>query len=136
MTFTGFIVAFSMALITFYVNQRLHKMLNIKITINSLFDIYGEEEFIEDFEPTEAAKRLMDEIIIIEKMNDDNFYIQLELKYLRKLRLVYFKYKNKEEAIDEIKKIGFQKLGRSFIILAYLNIKLPYYEYFKLKENE
>jgi hypothetical protein len=43
MSFTGFMFAFMLALLTFYVNQRIAKMTNIKILINTLFDIYGGE---------------------------------------------------------------------------------------------
>jgi hypothetical protein len=35
----------------------------------------------------EVATRLMNEIINIEKMNDNNFYVNLELETLKELRL-------------------------------------------------
>jgi hypothetical protein len=47
MSFTGFMFAFMLALLTFYVNQRIAKMTNIKI-INTLFDIYGGEQAFDD----------------------------------------------------------------------------------------
>jgi hypothetical protein len=99
-------------------------MTNIKILINSMFDIYGGEGF-EEFESKEVASRLMDEIINIEKMNDNNFYINIELKQLRKLRLIYFNFKDVESAKLEIKELKFNKLGRSFIILSFFDLRFP-----------
>lgn len=124
MTFTGFSIAFMLALTTFYVNQRIAKMTNIKILINTLFDIYGGEGF-DEFDSKEVASRLMDEIINIEKMNDNNFYINNELKTLRKLRLVYFNFFDKDKAKEEIKSLKFNKLGRSFIILSFFDLRFP-----------
>jgi hypothetical protein len=49
MSFTGFYVCFYVSIITFYVNQRIAKMTNIKILINTLFDIYGGEQAFDDF---------------------------------------------------------------------------------------
>jgi hypothetical protein len=68
MSFTGFMFAFMLALLTFYVNQRIAKMTNI--LINTLFDIYGGEQAFDDFDSKEVATRLMNEIINIEKMNN------------------------------------------------------------------
>jgi hypothetical protein len=63
-------------------------MTNIKILINTLFDIYGGEQAFDDFDSSkEVATRLMNEIITIEKMNDNNFYVNLELETLKELRL-------------------------------------------------
>jgi|TARA_R110000782_G_scaffold21299_1_gene57297 hypothetical protein len=124
MSFTGFLFAFALALSTFHVNQRIAKMTNVKILINSLFDIYGHESF-DDFDGKEVATRLMNEIINIEKINDNNYYINLELKRVKKLRLVYYHFKDKNTATEEIKKIGFVSLNKSFIVLAFLDISLP-----------
>lgn len=121
--------AFLLAISTFYVNHRIQKMTNIKILLNSLFDIYGKENSYHDFNHSEVATRLMDEIINIEKLNDDNFYVNLELKKLKKLRLVYFHYTDGETANRQIKEINFIKLDRFFIIFAFLDIKLPNYIY-------
>ena len=79
MTFTAFFFAFSLAVTTFYVNQRLHKMTNIKITINSFFDIFAQETSFDEFDKEDVVKRLMDEIIAIEKVIDVNFYVDIEL---------------------------------------------------------
>lgn len=124
MSFMGFFIAFMLALTTFYVNQRIAKMTNIKILINTLFDIYGGKRF-DEFDNKEVASRLMDEIINIEKMNDNNFYINNELKVLRKLRLVYFNFENKDKAREEIESLNFTKLGRSFIILSFIDLRFP-----------
>lgn len=127
MEYFGYIFAFYLAIITFYINHRIQKMINIKIIFNSLFDIYGSEESFANFEMSEVSRRLQDEIIDIEKLNDNNYYINEELKKLKKLRLVYFHYKDKKSAIKEIESISFKRLGRSFIILCFLDIKIPYF---------
>ena len=59
---SGLFFAFILALTTFYINHRLQKMLKIKITINSLFDIYGNENSIDNFDHNEANKSLQHEI--------------------------------------------------------------------------
>jgi hypothetical protein len=122
MSFTGFMFAFMLALLTFYVNQRIAKMTNIKILINTLFDIYGGEQAFDDFDSKEVATRLMNEIINIEKMNDNNFYVNLELETLKELRLVYYRFTDKEIAKEQINSLCFNRLTRSFIILAFLDI--------------
>lgn len=122
-------IGFWMAFITFYVNQRIHKMRNIKIIINSLFQIYGTSHVFEEFEAKDIPARLMDEIINIEKLSDDNFYIDWGLEKLRALRFAYFEYlthNDKELTIRQIENIKFAKLDKSFIILAFLDIKIPY----------
>lgn len=129
MTFISFSLAFMMALFTFYVNQKIHKMRNIKILINTLFTVYGNENSFKEFKIDEVPTRLMNEIIEIEKLNDDNYYIDYQLKKLRQLRLVYFNFKDNESAIKEINDINFIKLDKFFVILAFLNIKLPKYIY-------
>jgi hypothetical protein len=125
MSFTGFMFAFMLALLTFYVNQRIAKMTNIKILINTLFDIYGGEQAFDDFDSKEVATRLMNEIINIEKMNDNNFYVNLELETLKELRLVYYRFTDKEIAKEQINSLCFNRLTRSFIILAFLDIIPP-----------
>jgi hypothetical protein len=124
MSFTGFMFAFMLALLTFYVNQRIAKMTNIKILINTLFDIYGGEQAFDDFDSKEVT-RLMNEIINIEKMNDNNFYVNLELETLKELRLVYYRFTDKEIAKEQINSLCFNRLTRSFIILAFLDIIPP-----------
>jgi len=129
MTFISFSLAFMMALFTFYVNQKIHKMRNIKILINTLFTVYGNENSFKEFKIDDVPTRLMNEIIEIEKLNDDNYYIDYQLKKLRQLRMVYFDFKDAETAIEEIHKINFVKLDKFFIIFAFLDVKLPNYIY-------
>jgi hypothetical protein len=67
----------------------------------------------------------MNEIINIEKMNDNNFYVNLELETLKELRLVYYRFTDKEIAKEQINSLCFNRLTRSFIILAFLDIIPP-----------
>jgi hypothetical protein len=73
----------------------------------------------DDFDSKEVATRLMNEIINIEKMNDNNFYVNLELETLKELRLVYYRFTDKEIAKEQINSLCFNRLTRSFIILAF-----------------
>ena len=130
--FISIFTAFSLALISFYVNRRIQKMLDIKIIINSLFDIYVNKYVLDDFELANIHIRLMDEIINIEKINDHNHYINIELKKLKKLRLVFFKaFKTNqtdvEQLLNEIRDIKFKPLDNSFILLAFFDIKISYF---------
>lgn len=127
MEFLGYIFAFYLAIVTFYINHRIQRMINMKIIFNSLFDIYAKPESFNNFDVNEVSKRLMDEIIDIEKLNDNNLYINEELYKLKKLRLVYFHFRNKKAALKEIDNINFNRLGRSFIILCFLNIRISYF---------
>jgi hypothetical protein len=126
MTFISFSLAFMMALITFYVNQRIHKMRNVKILINTLFSVYGNRDSFKEFNVEDVPARLMTEIIEIEKLNDDNYFIDYQLKKLRKLRMVYFNFHDVDSAVIEIENIKFKKLNKSFIVLAFLDIEIPY----------
>lgn len=125
--FISLTIAFWMAFITFYVNQSVHRLRNIKILINTLFYIYASPKIFEELEPKDIPGKLMDEIISLEKMHDDNFIISNEIEKLKKLRLAYFKYLDhldKEKTIEEISNIKFAKLGNTFIILSFLNLRL------------
>lgn len=117
--------AFMLALITYYINQRIQKVVTIKILINSLFDIYGNANAFLENPPDEVASKLMIEIIEIEKKIDNEHQIEKEVEKLKKLRLIYFKFNNEsvQDIEQKIAEIGFVKLSRAFIILSLLNIK-------------
>lgn len=128
---SGLFFAFILALITFYINHRFQKMLKIKITINSLFDIYGKEESIDNFDHNEANKSLQQEILILEKLNDNNYFITQEINKLKQLRKLYYELANTRQHMvkvnkswfkNNVEKIRFRKLTKSFIVLSFLDL--------------
>lgn len=128
---SGLFFAFILALTTFYINHRLQKMLKIKITINSLFDIYGKEESIDNFDHNEANKSLQQEILILEKLNDNNYFITQEINKLKQLRKLYYELANTRQHMikvnkiwfkNNVEKIQFKKLTKSFIVLSFLDL--------------
>lgn len=128
MNFISLTVAFWMAFITFYVNQNVHKFRNIKILINTLFYIYGNPNIFHEMDPKDIPNKLLDEIIALEKMHDNNFAISNEIEKLKKLRMTYFNYLkhlDKDKTINEIKDIKFVKLGNTFILISFFNLRLP-----------
>mgnify|MGYP006049665059 FL=1 len=128
---SGLFFAFTLALTTFYINHRLQKMLKIKITINSLFDIYGNENSIDNFDHNEANKSLQQEILILEKLNDNNYFITQEINKLKQLRKLYYELAHTREHMvkvnkawfkNNVEKIQFKKLTKSFIVLSFLDL--------------
>ena len=128
---SGLFFAFILALTTFYINHRLQKMLKIKITINSLFDIYGNENSIDNFDHNEANKSLQQEILILEKLNDNNYFITQEINKLKQLRKLYYELAHTREHMvkvnqiwfrNNVEKIQFKKLTKSFIVLSFLDL--------------
>ena len=115
-------IAFVMAVITFYVNSRIRRMIDIKIAINALFELYGQPYSFKASNPEEINKILSSEILSLEKMYDENKWIKKEVEKVRMLRQLYFHYSEDMDVEEGLNKIGFEKLGRGFIILAYLNI--------------
>ncbi len=115
-------ITFLMALFTFNVNHRIKRYLDIKIIINSLFELYGQVNSFKINDTKDVNHTLMNEIVGLEKMHDDNFYARIQINKLRKLRLMYFEYNENttdEELISRLKEINFRKLDRSFIILSF-----------------
>ena len=128
---SGLFFALTLALTTFYINHRLQKMLKIKITINSLFDIYGKEESIDNFDHNEANKSLQQEILILEKLNDNNHFITQEINKLKQLSKLYYELANTRQNMvkvnktwfkNNVEKIRFRKLTKSFIVLSFLDL--------------
>jgi len=119
---TQFLLGFLLAILSFHINHKLKKIVDMKILINSLFELYGTEETFKNHSPSDANNQLMHEIISIEKMYDNNRYIKQEVNKLSKLRLLYFN-NNINTLNNDLKMIKFKKLGRLFIIMSFLNIK-------------
>lgn len=117
-----FLFGFLLALLSFHINHKIKKIIDIKILINSLFELYGSEQTFKNHNQKDANNQLMQEIIAIEKMYDDNQYIKKAVSKLIKLRLIY--YNNNVETIEaDLKAINFKKLGRLFIITSFINAK-------------
>jgi hypothetical protein len=121
------LVAFILAVVSFYVNHKLKKAMDIKILINSLFDIYGKPTSLEEYEPKEVVRTLDAEILNLEKLHDENHHIAKEVLRIRKLRRVWHVI-SKDDTIpspgefqEKVESIGFSKLGSSFITLVFLN---------------
>lgn len=132
MDFVNLTVGFWLAIITFQINRRVQKMTNIKIALNSLFDMFGDISAIrEDYEYENVKNILLNEIINLEKLHDNNYYVTIELRRLKKLQNIYYKlYKEEiteDQAIRRLKNIKFNPLNKSFIVLAFFNIKITYF---------
>ena len=115
-------IAFTMAVITFYVNSRIRRMIDIKVVINALFELYGQPSSITKSDPSEINRILSNEILSLEKMYDENETIKEQVEKVKELRALYFHFDENTNFEEGLNKIGFQKLGRGFIILSYLNL--------------
>lgn len=118
-----FLLGVFVAMLTFHINHKVKRIFDIKILINTLFDVFGNvDSFIEN-DKHDVRVQLMNEILNIEKMYDANFYVKNQIVKIKKLKSLY---SEKEITIDDfeeaISKINFKKLGRTFIILAILNL--------------
>lgn len=127
MTYSQFILTFILAIITYAINQRINKLLNIKVVINSLYDIYYTDEALQTWALEKIAEKLMDEILDLEKSNDQNFYIDLEIKKLRELQKKFLTLE-KSEIENEIKNSNHKRLNKSFVVLSFFDIEIPYGE--------
>jgi hypothetical protein len=117
-----FLLGVLLAMLSFHINHNLKKVIDIKILINSLFELYGSELSYRDYNPKDVNIQLMQEIVMLEKMYDNNKYIKNEINKLIELRLIYFAF-NERTFNTQLKQIGFKKLGKNFIILSFLNLK-------------
>ena len=126
------LIAFMLAVITYYINNRLQRIIQIKIAINSLFKMFGESNVNKcDYKASIACDILLQEILRIENLYDINPYIEKEIKKLKKLRLLYKAQFNKgniysfdNDFIDQIKALDYTYLDKNFIIISFLNFKL------------
>lgn len=120
---TALFFAIFVAIVSFQINHRIKRLYDIKVIINSLFELYGTAKVFEEHDPKEANLQISQEILSLEKMHDENRFISREIKKLRDLRMIYLHVSQGADVNIEIemKKIGFHKLGRSFLILAFFN---------------
>lgn len=115
----GFLIAF----ISFHINHRIKRVVDIKILINTLFDVYGNIEAFSEYNRSDVNQQLMNEILNLEKMHDNNYYVKVQVKKLKELRKLFFADEYNEITINkELEKIKFKRLGRTFIILSTLNL--------------
>jgi hypothetical protein len=123
-------ITFVLAIASFHFNHQLKKFNDIRIIINTLFEVYGKFEAFVDNDIKDTNHTLAAEILAVEKLHDSNEYISEQVQKLRQLRHLYFKHSStedihvhKEDIEREIKEINFKRLKRGFTLLAYLNIK-------------
>lgn len=119
------IITFVLAVGSFYINHRIKRAIEIKVLINTLWDIFGCPETIEDHDPIEVSKVLMNEIINLEKLHDGNRFVEKETKMLGSLRNLWFRLgKGSLGPIgftQDLNKIPRKKLGIAFVLLVFFN---------------
>ena len=118
-----FCLGILIAILTFHVNHKVKRIFDIKILINTLFDVFGTMDSFLLNNKNEVSNQLMNEILNVEKMHDNNFYVRNQINKLKELKKLYG---NDEMTIEEFEEclanINFKKLGRTFIILSILNL--------------
>lgn len=116
-----------MAVLTFNVNMRIKRYTDIKVIINTLIYLYGNDSALIEYTKEEICNKLKDEILLLEKMHDDNYYVEYQIKKIRQLRLAFLTSNEAtpEQLKNEIKSINLKNLSNNFIILAFLNISIP-----------
>jgi hypothetical protein len=118
------ITAFTLAVVSFYVNHRLKKIVDIKININTLFEIYGNLQSVKMYNPSEVVKILDAEILSIEKQHDRNIIIYIQTEKLKQLRYAWYVFE-KTHSFNifsiEFNKINFKKLGGTFVAISFIN---------------
>lgn len=133
----GFLFGFLLAVVSFHINHLIKRMVDVKYAINTLFDVYGDLESFEEYDREQVLHQLMLEILNIEKMHDGNPYVKHQIAKLKKLRKLYKHAEHSEVFNIGLKMIGFERLGRDFLILSLLNInpKLLFTEYNKTENK-
>ena len=123
-------ITFIFTIITFHVNHQLKKFNDIRIIINTLFEIFrDDDDVLNHYSPETVHTTLSYEILQIEKMHDANSYVEEQMKFLRQMRNEYYNravnpFYEPKELKENLSKINFKRLGRGFTILAYLNIRI------------
>lgn len=80
--------AFGLAVVSFYINHRIKRAIEIKVIVNTLFDLFGNPKAVRYNDPLGVAQILMNEIISLEKLHDGNGFVErdrqdpLDEKYL------------------------------------------------------
>lgn len=130
----SFLLGVLVAILTFHINHKVKRVFDIKLLINTLFDVFGNvESFIEN-DKHDVNLKLMNEILFIEKMHDDNLYVKLQIQKLTLLKKLYNSDITPIEFEQKLKEINFKKLGRTFIILTIFNLN-PEFIKANLKNN-
>lgn len=112
-----------MGIIVFDINHKLKRIIEIKIIINTLFELYDLDK-LKDNDPEKVYDVLSAEILQLEKMHDNNFYVKTQINKLNMLRLKYKQLSLKEEINTlGINQINFKRLDRKFIVLCFFNPK-------------
>lgn len=119
-----FLLGFLLAILTFHVNHNVKKIFDIKVLINTMFDVFGNEKMFLKYDKEEVVKILLSEIINVEKLHDNNYYVKQQVQKLHHLRELY---KNNTLNQTELSNINFKRLGRTFIILSILNLNPEYF---------
>jgi L-ribulose-5-phosphate 3-epimerase UlaE len=115
-----FSLGFLLAVLSFHINHRIKRMVDVKMLINTLFEVYGNVDALTEYDNKDVSSQLMTEILNVEKMHDNNPYVRIQIKKLKSLRLLFF---NGSETFEkDLKKINFKRLGRTFLILSSLNL--------------
>lgn len=123
MTSLQLFITFLMGIIVFDINHKLKRIIEIKIIINTLFELYDLDK-LKDNDPEKVYDVLSAEILQLEKMHDNNFYVKTQINKLNMLRLKYKQLSLKEEINTlGINQINFKRLDRKFIVLCFFNPK-------------
>lgn len=127
MNYSQLIITLVITILGFQVNHRIKRLYDIKILINSIFDLFGKVESFSINDPKDINNQLMQEIINLEKMHDNNNIVEKEIRKIRKLRLIWFNHSTNsmepKQISEGLAEINFNDLGTGFIILAFFNVK-------------
>jgi hypothetical protein len=126
MSWLQLLATFIMGILVYNVNQSINRVVTIKTTINTLFGIFGNRLNFKDEDCDYIYKLLIDEILSLEKMHDNNYYVFKQINKLRQLKDLYHKMSSGDpvDLARELYDIKFRPLGRSFVILSLLNIHI------------
>ena len=91
-----FIFGFILAVISFHVNHKISRVVNIKILINTLFDVYGKSSAMFEYNSKDIANILTNEILSVEKLHDNNPYVKIQINKLKQLHKIYHNHNGEE----------------------------------------
>ena len=121
-----FFLGVLVAILTFHINHKVKRVFDIKLLINTLFDVFGSVESYIENNKDDVRLKLMNEIFNIEKMHDNSFYVNLQIKKLNSLKNLYNDELTSVEFEQKVKEINFKKLGRTFVTLTILNLNTEF----------
>lgn len=119
---THFLLGVLVAILTFHINHKVKRIFDIKLLINTLFDVFGNVESFNENDKHDVKTKLMNEILGIEKMHDNNYYVKLQIKKLNMLKNLYNDEITSVEFEQKLREINFKKLSRTFVILAIFDL--------------